>query len=163
MIKIGPDKMDPFPHSVGSCPVCGGCSFTRDCFLCRGNSLWSQTSNCSLFNGVACCILRWSIFIVCLIVYCFCLVILVNVYYTHYNSFYFWEGWIYLRVSYVKFWMMIFSMDIVWSKYIIFMHIFPRKWSSKNYDSVPHSQGLMNEVSEHFYHTVVTYFKFKGW
>lgn len=35
MIKIGPDKMDPFPHSVGSCPVCGGCSFTRDCFLCR--------------------------------------------------------------------------------------------------------------------------------
>lgn len=124
--------------------------------FCRkgGNSLWSQTSNCSLFNGVACCILRWSIFIVCLIVYCFCLVILVNVDYTHYNSFYFWEGWIYLRVSYVKFWMMIFSMDIVWSKYIIFMHIFPRKWSSKNYDSVPHSQGLMNEVSEHFYHDI---------
>lgn len=27
--------MDPFPHSVGSCPVCGGRSFTRDCFLCR--------------------------------------------------------------------------------------------------------------------------------
>lgn len=27
--------MDPFPHSVESCPVCGGCSFTRDCFLCR--------------------------------------------------------------------------------------------------------------------------------
>lgn len=104
--------------------------------FCRkgGNSLWSQTSNCSLFNGVACCILRWSIFIVCLIVYCFCLVILVNVDYTHYNSFYFWEGWIYLRVSYVKFWMMIFSMDIVWSKYIIFMQMkFKKLWFSPSF------------------------------
>lgn len=42
--------------------------------------------------------------------------------------------------------MMIFSMDIVWSKYIIFMHIFPRKWSSKNYDSVPENPKIVHNM-----------------
>lgn len=71
------------------------------------------------------------------------------------HSFYFWEGWIYLTLSNVKFWMMIFQW-IVWGKSLfscIVFHI-TVQWSSKNYDSVPHSQGLLNKVSEHFCHTL---------
>lgn len=49
-----------------------------------------------------------------------------------------------------------FSMDSTcMRKKFIFMHIFPHKWSSKNYDSVPHSQGLLNEVSEYFCRTML--------
>lgn len=72
------------------------------------------------------------------------------------HSFYFWEGWIYLTLSNVKFWMMIFQW-IVWGKSLfscIVFHI-TVQWSSKNYDSVPHSQGLLNKVSEHFCRTML--------
>lgn len=94
----------------------------------NGNSQWSQTSSCSLFNGVACYIVvRWSLFIVCLIVYCFCLVLFVNVVGT---QFLFLRRLNLLNTFQCKVLNDDISMDSMRKKFI-FMHSFPHNCSMK--------------------------------